>query len=513
MINIQEGDFVMGMTKEGMIHGKVEHIMIEGGTLGTPGSEYALESMPPDNPAMSVRVYEQEDDEWEETAYSIGMMYLDAKKLDTLDGHMMGSEVAMAMYDSSIGKSEMANAPYEDAEEMDKEYQGCGCPTCKELNVDCPNCPVCQADMNKSYYSDNEEMDKWDNMTKACWVGYEQQGMKEKDGRMVPNCVPVGKTYNMDDEIEKAKSVSVGDHVTFAVPKPPDKTESAHGVVERIERSGTVKLPGTNESVEASSDNPVAVIRVYATNEGGTRTRTDRRVVKPFSSLRISSEPIDNEKMYDRDEEMEKVSSARLQELADTYNKGKEGDNRITVGALRQVYNRGIGAYRTNPSSVRGSVSSAEQWAMGRVNAFMAGLRGKFPRKPFDLDLFPKGHSRSTKKSIFEGFGQEINGPATLTEVFKMEKREFSEESRERMADAGTAMPDGSFPIGNRADLMNAIRAVGRAKDYNKAKMHIIDRARALNATDMLPEDWRNNATKGMGQWSGSIFDLNPFVK
>jgi hypothetical protein len=30
---------------------------------------------------------------------------------------------------------------------------------------------------------------------------------------------------------------------------------------------------------------------------------------------------------------------------------------------------------------------------------------------------------------------------------------------------------------------------------------------------DMLPEDWRNKANKGMGEWSGSIFDLNPFVK
>ena len=250
-------------------------------------------------------------------------------------------------------------------------------------------------------------------MQKACWVGYEQQGMKEKGGRMVPNCVPVGKL----NEIEKATNVSVGDHVTFGVPKPPDKTESAHGVVERVERSGTVKLPGTNESVEASSDSPVAVIRVYATNENGRRTRTDRRVVKPFSSLRVSSEPIDNEKMYDN-EEMEKVSSARLQELADAYNKNKEGDSRITVGALRQVYNRGIGAYRTNPSSVRGSVSSAEQWAMGRVNAFMAGLRGRFPRKPFDLDLFPKGHSRSTKKSLFEDFAKNVEKPQRVVNLF-----------------------------------------------------------------------------------------------
>jgi len=373
---IKEGDFVMGMTSEGIVHGVVEHIMIEGGTLGTPGSRYALQSMPPDNPAMSVRVYKEEDDGWEPTAYSIGMMYMEAEVVN-METHTMEEESEMEDKTSSVNKSD------------------------------------------DSYYSDNEEEDKWDNMAKACWAGYEQRGMKDKGGRMVPNCVPVGKTYNMDDEIEKAKSVSIGDHVTFAVPKPPDKTESAHGVVERVERSGTVKLPGTNESVEASSDNPVAVVRVYATNENGKRTRTDRRVVKPFSSLRVSSEPIDNEKMYDMDDEIEKVSAARLQELADAYNKNKEGDKRITVGALRQVYNRGIGAYRTNPSSVRGSVSSAEQWAMGRVNAFLAGLRGRFPRKPFDLDLFPKGHPRSTKKSLFEDFAKDVNKPERVTKLFK----------------------------------------------------------------------------------------------
>jgi hypothetical protein len=360
MHEIKEGDFVMGTTTEGLIHGIVEHIMTEGGTLGTPGSEYALQSMPPENPAMSVRVYEEEDGKWEATAYSIGMMYADAQKID-IETHQMDAEETM-----------------------------------------------------KSYNSDNEEEDKWDNIAKACWVGYEQRGMKEKGGRMVPNCVPIGKLQ----EIEKAKSVSVGDHVLFAVPKPPDKTESAHGVVERVERSGKVTLPGTNETVEASSDNPVAVVRVYATNENGKRTRTDRRVAKPFSSLRVSSEPIDNEKMYDMEETMEKVSESKLRELVENYNKGKEGDKKITVGTLRQVYNRGIGAYRSNPSSVRGSVSSAEQWAMGRVNAFMAGLRGRFPRKPFDLDLFPKGHPRSTKKSLFENFAKNVDKPTRVKELF-----------------------------------------------------------------------------------------------
>ena len=88
---VREGDFVMGMTKEGMIHGMVEHIMIEGGTLGTPGTEYALESMPPENPAMSVRIYKEEEDGWEPTAYSIGMMYKDAEVID-IDNHSMENE-------------------------------------------------------------------------------------------------------------------------------------------------------------------------------------------------------------------------------------------------------------------------------------------------------------------------------------------------------------------------------------------------------------------------------------
>lgn len=100
-----------------------------------------------------------------------------------------------------------------------------------------------------------------------------------------------------------------------------------------------------------------------------------------------------------------------------------------------------------------------------------------------------------------------------MNDMEDMDKRDYSMDARRRMAQSGEAMPDGSFPIGNRADLMNAIRSVGRASNYEAAKQHIVRRARALNAMDMLPEDWRNKATKGMGQWSGSIFDLNPFVK
>ena len=50
---IIEGSFVMGMTSEGVVHGMVEHIMVEGGTYGVPGTEYAIQSMPPRSSIIS----------------------------------------------------------------------------------------------------------------------------------------------------------------------------------------------------------------------------------------------------------------------------------------------------------------------------------------------------------------------------------------------------------------------------------------------------------------------------
>ena len=69
-------------------------------------------------------------------------------------------------------------------------------------------------------------------------------------------------------------------------------------------------------------------------------------------------------------------------------------------------------------------------------------------------------------------------------------KRAYSEESRMDMAKRGMALPDGSYPIKDVADLRNAIQAFGRAKDKEAAKAHIMKRARALNAEDMIPENW-----------------------
>lgn len=68
---------------------------------------------------------------------------------------------------------------------------------------------------------------------------------------------------------------------------------------------------------------------------------------------------------------------------------------------------------------------------------------------------------------------------------------QFSQQQRKSLASKGQAMQGGRFPIRNRADLQNAIRAVGRAKgDHAVVRRYIIKRARALGLTQLLPDNW-----------------------
>ena len=93
-----------------------------------------------------------------------------------------------------------------------------------------------------------------------------------------------------------------------------------------------------------------------------------------------------------------------LQGKVDKHNE-KHGDKkgkRVTLGMLSAVFRRGIGAYRTNPQSVRPSVRAQggeDRWAYARVNAFLYAVRsGRFRGGKFDLDLLPRDHPMSSKK-------------------------------------------------------------------------------------------------------------------
>jgi hypothetical protein len=97
------------------------------------------------------------------------------------------------------------------------------------------------------------------------------------------------------------------------------------------------------------------------------------------------------------------VSAAVKKGLAEKVKEHNEkhGDKkgkRVTQRMLEAVFRRGVGAYNTNPQSVRPSVRSADQWAYARVNTFLRAVRtGRFSGGKFDTDLLPEGHPLRSK--------------------------------------------------------------------------------------------------------------------
>ena len=88
-----------------------------------------------------------------------------------------------------------------------------------------------------------------------------------------------------------------------------------------------------------------------------------------------------------------------LKDKAEKHNESvSESHKKTTRATLQAVFNRGVGAYKTNPGSVRPNVKSKEQWAFARVNSFLYALKNeKWRGGKHDQDLFPKGHKLSSK--------------------------------------------------------------------------------------------------------------------
>lgn len=68
-------------------------------------------------------------------------------------------------------------------------------------------------------------------------------------------------------------------------------------------------------------------------------------------------------------------------------------------------------------------------------------------------------------------------------------------EARDKAKQAGHAMKDGSFPIEDGADLDNAIQSVGRAKDPEAARRHIIKQAKRLGLESRIPDSWASDGS------------------
>jgi hypothetical protein len=114
MNSFQEGDFVI-LSSEDEIHvGIIQYIMTDG-MFGIQYSDYSLKASL-EEPVILVRILELEEDYgWDETEYLIGVKSSMATKIEPLfipdlqNNEAMNPEVAIAMYDSSIGKAKKPN--------------------------------------------------------------------------------------------------------------------------------------------------------------------------------------------------------------------------------------------------------------------------------------------------------------------------------------------------------------------------------------------------------------------
>ncbi|MGH7089367.1 MAG: XkdF-like putative serine protease domain-containing protein, partial [Stellaceae bacterium] len=141
--------------------------------------------------------------------------------------------------------------------------------------------------------------------------------------------------------------------------------------------------------------------------------------------------------------------------------------------------------------------AAAGAYRARRVRSARAAARGGVGKSHYDF--VPRSVRKARRHYNFAGgvgeFGVEPErGSPTL-----FAKRNFTVKQRRQDAATGLALPDGSFPIRDEADLHNAVRLVGHAANPAAAKAHICARAKAMGLEGALPDDWTADVGKRGG--------------
>jgi len=207
----------------------------------------------------------------------------------------------------------------------------------------------------------------------------------------------------------------------------PNKTEDVDKMQIKYQVTGMPDTYTTQEEADARA-------RELGGSGSHIHERDGMTYYMPFDS---HDEYIERTKYY-HDEEEEKQVSAKIEKAL----KKKVEDHNASVTAaskktnlrtLKAVFKRGVGAYNTNPQSVRPSVRSADQWALARVNSFLYALKnGKFRSGKHDTDLFPSGHPLSSKKQEKKQEGYD-DYPQSATNNAKRVKNWIDKHGRDKV--------------------------------------------------------------------------------
>jgi hypothetical protein len=263
--------------------------------------------------------------------------------------------------------------------------------------------------------------DKLDDITLAsqgpCWEGYVQVGMKKKNGKKVPNCVPkdlaaaitsAGIIVAEEQDLAKALLQIAETHGKFNEDRtgiwagytPADENEYKDIGVKCVncvlyEGPGVCKIIA--RPIEDDGKCRFAVI------PDGVVTVEDEQITASGSRRAPKKDRISGSKKNAKGSAKggkKIVFSARteatLREKVKKHNEKAPDSRKATLGMLKAVYRRGAGAF----SSSHRPGMSRDGWAYARVNAFLRLLKSGRPANPNykqDNDLLPAKHPKSSK--------------------------------------------------------------------------------------------------------------------
>lgn len=179
-----------------------------------------------------------------------------------------------------------------------------------------------------------------------------------------------------------------------------------------------------------------------------------------------------------------RTASVSMIPTVKTKSSSGDGPTRITKAELLN------GAFTPVPSNTTARVLSAKS---ARELADLADLKVGARNSQSDQSDLQSIHDLAAGLGAICGDGSS-EGKHAEGKYAETKSKYSAEQLRQMLADGDAYRnPDGepSYPIADRADLVNAIHAVGRGgADHDKIRAYIIGRAKALGADDAIPDNW-----------------------
>ena len=222
-------------------------------------------------------------------------------------------------------------------------------------------------------------------LAEDCWDGYKQVGMKKKNGKDVPNCVPVGE--KQDKDIKDKKGTQPAKY--FA--------KDAEG----------------DEMAKSTKDKRDAHFRKQAKKDDDTKSAYKPAPGDATAKTKPSKYTNKMKKMFpDLYKEMiDENATKSLQKKADASG--------ISLSILKKVFDRGMAAWKGGHRPG----TTAVQWGHARVNSFISG--GK-TRTTGDADLWKQHKGKSEEKEDPREIGTDARREVTQKMTPGQEVKKFS---------------------------------------------------------------------------------------